>query len=155
MLAAATIVAAIGLGASGEGLVSGALAGPEPADTRPSPITYFRAPAARDTQPTGDTEAADRWFDGEQRAEDVYPVPFDGVDPLSTRLAHTGTDGLRAWVGRGTDSEYCLLAYSESDEMGAAGCTPSESFAQSGAGVSTEGISITWTGVKLTIEISR
>ncbi len=160
VLASLVIVAAIALGVGGTTLIAGALAGPRAVNASPTPITYFRDPAARETQPTGDTEAADRWFYSEQTAEDAYPVPVDEIDPGSTRLVHTGTDGWRAWVGRSTNSEYCLLAYSDSDGLGASSCVDPDGFAHAGAMIGTGGmtgtggITITWTGPELTVQIS-
>lgn len=154
-LAATVIVAAIALGAGGTNLVAGVLAAPEAVESSPSPITYFRDPAARDAQPAGDTEAADRWFDGEQTPADAYPVAFEDIVPDSTRLVHTGTDGWRVWVGRSTATAYCLLAYSDSDGLGASSCMAAEDFAEGGATLSTGDITATWTGAELTVQTIR
>ncbi|GAB3143142.1 hypothetical protein [Marisediminicola antarctica] len=155
IVAAIAVGVGVGVGVGGTTLLAGALPGPGAVDASPSPITYFRDPAARDTETIGDTEAADRWFRSEQTTEDAYPVPFDGIDPGSTRLVHTGTDGWRAWVGRSENSEYCLLAYSDSDGSGASSCIVAEGFAQTGASMSAGGITLTWTGADLTVETSR
>jgi len=87
-LAVMVIVAAIPVGAGADNLITGARpvtapvdAGPSPS---PSPIRYFRDPAVRDGEATGDIEAVDRWFRAEQTAEDAYPLAFEGIDLGST-----------------------------------------------------------------------
>jgi len=159
VLAAAVIVAAIALGAVGANLGAGALGWPEPVDAAtnpsPTPITYLRDPAARDAESTRDAEAADRWFRSEQTPEDASPAAFDDIDPGSTRVVHTGTDGWRVWVGRSKSSDYCLLVYSDSDGSGGSSCVDAEGFARAGAMISTGVITTTWTGSELTVTFSR
>lgn len=82
-------------------------------------------------------------------------MPFDEIDPGSTRLVSTGTDGWRVWVARSTTSDYCLLAYPDSDGSGASSCIDAEGFAQAGGMISTGGVTIIWTGAELTVQISR
>ncbi|MET3769145.1 hypothetical protein ABIB15_001833 [Marisediminicola sp. UYEF4] len=152
-LAVVVIVAAIAVGAGGDNLIAGAP--PAPVDAGPSPITYFRDPAVRDGEATGDISPADRWFRGEQTAEDAYPLPFEGIDPESTRLVHTGTDGRRVWVGRTLNADFCLLSYSGQDGSGGSSCIGAEDFAQAGVTMGTGNITVTWTGAELTLQISR
>lgn len=156
VLASAAIFAAVALGAGGESLVSGALAGPAPVSAAPTPITYFRDPAVRDADAdaVGDTAAADRWLRGEQTAEDAYPLAFEGIDPGSTRLVHTGSDGRRVWVGRTRNADYCLLSYSGQDGSGGSSCIGAEDFAPAGVMMGTGNITVTWTGAELTVQIS-
>lgn len=92
-MAAAVIVAAIALGAGGENLVSGALSGPESGEA---------TVAARDTDGGGDTEAADRWFEGEQSpGETAPPRGWYDLDPSSVRTVHTGSNDWLVRIARG------------------------------------------------------
>ncbi|MCY7326176.1 MAG: hypothetical protein LH605_08615 [Microbacteriaceae bacterium] len=154
-LAVVVIVAAIAVGAGADNLITGARPGTAPVDAGPSPITYFRDPAVRDGEATGDIEPADRWFRGEQTAEDAYPLAFEGIDLGSTRLVHTGIDGIRVWVGRTRNADYCLLSYSVQDGAGGSSCMGAEDFAQAGVMMGTGNITVTWTGAELTVQISR
>ena len=154
-LAVVVIVAAIAVGAGGDNLIAGAPPVPAPVDAGPSPITYFRDPAVRDGEATGDIEPADLWFRGEQTAEDAYPLAFEGIDPGSTRLVHTGSDGRRVWVGRTRNADYCLLSYSGQDGSGGSSCIGAEDFAQAGVTMGTGNITVAWTGAELTLQISR
>ena len=68
---------------------------------------------------------------------------------------HPGIDGIRVWVGRTLNADYCLLSYSVQDGAGGSSCMGAEDFDRAGVMMGTGNITVTCTGAELTVQISR
>jgi hypothetical protein len=116
----------------------------------------FRIPPV---YPVGELDAAERWFSGEQTAEDVLPMPIDIIEPTTSRLVlqAPGEDAWSAWIGRSTNEVgFCLSVFHPEIGFAESTCASAADFVARGLGMATStGVTINWNGTAVSATRTR
>jgi len=105
--------------------------------------------------PPGDVDAAWRWFEREQTAEDLVGVPElrPEFDSGSVRLVHS-SDNARVWVTMQTDGKLCLETTEITTQVTNGSCMGTDDFAVEALRVESNELTAVWTGTELSVVLS-
>ena len=126
-----------------------------PASSAPAEggLNYFLGDEpVNETLPPGDVEAAWRWFERAQTAEDLVGVPElrPEFDRDSVRLVHS-SDGARVWVTMRNDGGLCLETTELATQVTNGSCTGTDDFALEALRVESNELTAVWSGTELSV----